>query len=87
MNLRKMTSGKVFANGYNEFMMNVFHLLEYNASLGPKHLSNDASFVIFFCVKDAGRRPIKITALGDADIRLRNASRIHTCHLFIQSSK
>ena len=42
-----MTSGKIFANGYNEIMMNVFHFLEYNASLGPQHLSNDASFVIF----------------------------------------
>ena len=61
MNLGKMTSGKIFANGYNEIMMNVFHLLEYNVSLGPQHLSNDASFVIF-CVKEAGRRPIKITA-------------------------
>ena len=42
-----MTSGKIFANGYNEIMKNAFHLLEYNASLGPQHLSNDASFVIF----------------------------------------
>ena len=41
-------------------MINVFHVLECNASLGPQYLSNDASFVIF-CVKDAGRRPIKIT--------------------------
>ena len=47
MSLRKMTSGKIFANGYNEIMMNVFHLQEYNASQGPQHLSNDASFVIF----------------------------------------
>ena len=47
----EMTSGKIFANGYNEIMtcmMYVFHLLEYNASLGPQCLSNDASFVIFF---------------------------------------
>ena len=56
----EITSGKIFVNGYNEIMKNVFPLLEYNASLEPQHLSNEASFVIF-CVKDAGRRPIKIT--------------------------
>ena len=42
-----MTSGKIFANVYNKIMMNIFHLLEYNASLGPQHLSNDVSFVNF----------------------------------------
>ena len=46
MNLRRMTSGKIFVNGYNEILMNV-HLLEYNESQGPQYLSNDASFVIF----------------------------------------
>ena len=58
-----MTSGKIFANGYNEIMMNVFHLQEYNASLGPQHLSNDASFVIF-CIKGAGRRPNKMAQMA-----------------------
>ena len=47
INLRKITFGKIYANGYNEIMMNVFHVLEYNASLGPQCLSNDASFAIF----------------------------------------
>ena len=71
MSLRKMTSGKIFANGYNEIMMNVFHLQEYNASLGPQHLSNDASFVIF-CIKDAGGRLNKkdgLTRYGDSHVK------------------